>query len=248
MRDTHGGTMAPIAIGAMAALTGLFAVLDARAADRRLILAGLRVPVLLTARLGLIGLSAGLVTVVSLAATAFVFEPRQWPVYAAANLLVAAVYALVGVVLAPFCAAVVKGGEEGSNSVGFGQVKVCVEGQGVLVVMAGESVVAEGVVGVAEAGVGAGPLVPVAVVGGGGVVGEGVGDAAGGVGGLAEAVERPGFAEPVAGLAEDGQGLLMVFGGPAGLAEAGVKGAEAVQGPGFAGAVSEVPEQDQRVL
>jgi hypothetical protein len=101
MRDTHGGTMAPIAIGALAALTGLFAVLDARAADRRLILAGARVPVLLTARLGLVALSAGLVTVVSLAATAVVFEPRQWPVYAAANLLVAAVYALVGVVLGP---------------------------------------------------------------------------------------------------------------------------------------------------
>ncbi|MEV0901599.1 ABC transporter permease [Actinoplanes sp. NPDC049802] len=101
MRDTHGGTMAPIAIGALAALTGLFAVLDARAADRRLILAGARVPVLLTARLGMVGLSAGLVTAVSLAATALVFEPRQWPVYAAANLLVAAVYALVGVVLGP---------------------------------------------------------------------------------------------------------------------------------------------------
>jgi hypothetical protein len=101
MRETHGGTMAPIAIGALAALAGLFAVLDARAADRRLILAGLRVPVLLTARLGLVGLSAGLVTVVALAATATVFQPRQWPVYILANLLVAAVYALVGVVLGP---------------------------------------------------------------------------------------------------------------------------------------------------
>jgi hypothetical protein len=59
------------------------------------------VPVLLTARLGLVGVSAGLVTVASLATTALVFEPRQWPVYAAANLLVAAVYALVGVVLGP---------------------------------------------------------------------------------------------------------------------------------------------------
>lgn len=50
---------------------------------------------------GLVGLSAGLVTVVALSATALVFEPRQWPVYAAANLLVAAVYALLGVVLGP---------------------------------------------------------------------------------------------------------------------------------------------------
>jgi hypothetical protein len=101
MRDTHGGTMAPIAIGTLAALAGLFAVLDARAADHRLILAGARVSALLTARLGLVGLSAGLVTAVSLAATALVFEPRQWPVYAGANLLIAAVYALVGVVLGP---------------------------------------------------------------------------------------------------------------------------------------------------
>lgn len=101
MRDTHGGTMAPIAIGSLTTLAGLFAVLDARAADRRLALAGMPVPVLLTARLTLVGLSAGLVTAVSLAATAVVFQPRQWPVYAVANFLVGAVYALVGVVLGP---------------------------------------------------------------------------------------------------------------------------------------------------
>ena len=138
-----------------------------------------------------------------------------------------------------FGAAVVEGGEVGADLVGFGQAEVGVEGQGVLVVLAGEGGVAEGAVGVAEAGVGAGLLVAVADVGGdgvgGGVVGEGVGGAAGGVGGFAEAVERPGFAVPVAGLAEDGQGLLVVLGGLGGLAEAGVQGAEAVQRPGFAG-------------
>jgi ABC-2 family transporter protein len=101
MRATHGGTMAPIAIGSLAALGGLFAVLDARAADGRLMLAGIRTPVLLTARLGLVGVCAALVTVVSLIATAAVFRADQPVVYALGNLLVAAVYALVGVVLGP---------------------------------------------------------------------------------------------------------------------------------------------------
>jgi len=39
--------------------------------------------------------------VVSLAATALVFHPVHWPAYAAANILIAATYALIGALLAP---------------------------------------------------------------------------------------------------------------------------------------------------
>jgi hypothetical protein len=107
--------------------------------------------------------------------------------------------------------------------VGLRHAEVGVEGQGVLVVLAGAGRVVEGVVGAAEAGVGAGLLVTGADVDGdgegGGVVGEGVC----GVGGFAEAVERPGFVVSLAGLAEDSQGLLVMLGGPGGLVEAGVE-------------------------
>jgi hypothetical protein len=52
MPDVHGATMAPIAVGSLAALVGLFAVLDSRDGDRRAALAGLRPGALLAARLG----------------------------------------------------------------------------------------------------------------------------------------------------------------------------------------------------
>lgn len=101
MPAVHGATMAPIAVASLAALAGLFMVLDARSGDRRLALAGFRIPALLAGRLAVIGLAALAATTASLTVTATVFDARQWGVYAAANLLVAATYGLVGVVLGP---------------------------------------------------------------------------------------------------------------------------------------------------
>jgi hypothetical protein len=101
MPEVHGATMGPIAVASLAALAGLFMVLDARSADQRLALAGLRVPALLASRLAVVGLAALVATTVSLAATATVTNPRQWGVYAAANLLVAASYGLIGVIIGP---------------------------------------------------------------------------------------------------------------------------------------------------
>ena len=49
----------------------------------------------------MIGVAVLLVTAASLAVTAMVFDARQWPVYAAGNLLLAATYALIGVCLGP---------------------------------------------------------------------------------------------------------------------------------------------------
>jgi len=128
--------------------------------------------------------------------------------------------------------ALIDGDEVVPDLVGLGQAEVGVEGQGVLVVLAGAGGVVEGVVRMTEAGVGAGLLVAIIGIGGdgqrGGVMGEGGGVLGGGAGGFAQAVERPGLAGPVAGLADDGQGLLVVLGAQSGPAEASVEGAQAV--------------------
>jgi hypothetical protein len=50
--DVHAGAMAPIGIGALAALVGMFVVVDAAGGDARLRLAGYRTAVMLAARLG----------------------------------------------------------------------------------------------------------------------------------------------------------------------------------------------------
>ena len=99
--DVHAGLMAPIAIASLATLAGLFIALDTAAGDRRLALAGLRPAAAFTARLVVVGVAAALATGVSVAITAAMFTPRQWGAYLAANVLLAATYALVGMLLAP---------------------------------------------------------------------------------------------------------------------------------------------------
>ena len=99
--DMHAGTMAPIAIASLAALVGVFMVLDSRQADSRLVLAGARRTALVTSRLLIVLAATGVATTASLAVTATVFEPQGWVEYAAGNLLVAVTYALIGMLLAP---------------------------------------------------------------------------------------------------------------------------------------------------
>ncbi|MFF4567336.1 ABC transporter permease [Streptomyces sp. NPDC001435] len=99
--DIHGGTMAPIAIASLATLAGLFTVLDARAGDQRLSLAGFRPAALLASRMTVVVLGALLATAASLAVTATVFDARQWGLYITANVLIALTYGLVGVLLGP---------------------------------------------------------------------------------------------------------------------------------------------------
>jgi hypothetical protein len=101
MPSVHGATMAPIAIASLAALVGLFAVLDSTSGDRRAALAGLRTGALLTARLGVLALLTLTAAAVSLVTTAFVFQAARWPTYIAANLLLGFTYGLVGALLAP---------------------------------------------------------------------------------------------------------------------------------------------------
>lgn len=100
--DTHPGLMAPIAVGALAALVGLFTVSGARTADRRLVLAGFGPTSLLVSRLAVVALLAVVVTTASLAVTAVFFTPGQWVPYVAGNVLIAFTYALVGVLVGWF--------------------------------------------------------------------------------------------------------------------------------------------------
>jgi hypothetical protein len=97
----HAGTMAPIAVASLAMLVGLFTILATRDTDRRLCLAGMRPTTLFAARLTTIGSAVLVAVVVSLLVTAAVFQPENWPVYTLGNLLVAATYALVGVLVGP---------------------------------------------------------------------------------------------------------------------------------------------------
>jgi hypothetical protein len=99
--DVHAGAMAPIGIGALAALVGMFVVVDAAGGDARLRLAGYRTAVMLAARLGVVAVAAIVITVATLAVTATVFDARQWVGYTGANLLVAVTYALIGVIIGP---------------------------------------------------------------------------------------------------------------------------------------------------
>ncbi|MDP4014639.1 MAG: ABC transporter permease [Candidatus Nanopelagicales bacterium] len=99
--NIHAATMAPIAVSSLAMLAGVFVVLDARSADQRLNLAGLRTGALLSARLAVVGLAVLLSTFVALAVTAALFRPPQWLSYALANLLLAMTFGLLGVLAGP---------------------------------------------------------------------------------------------------------------------------------------------------
>ena len=99
--NVHAGTMTPIAIASLATLTGLFVGLDARTGDHRLTLAGFKPAPLLLARMTVIATAVALTTTISIGVTATVFDARQWPLFIAANLLLALTYALLGVCIGP---------------------------------------------------------------------------------------------------------------------------------------------------
>ncbi|MDZ4269897.1 MAG: ABC transporter permease [Mycobacterium sp.] len=99
--EVHAGTMTPIAVASLAALAGMFVVIDAAAGDRRLRVAGYRTGVAVSARLGVVAVAVVVITVAALAVTATVFDARQWAWYAGTNLLLGMTYALVGVIIGP---------------------------------------------------------------------------------------------------------------------------------------------------
>ncbi|HEX9834063.1 MAG TPA: ABC transporter permease, partial [Mycobacterium sp.] len=99
--EVHAGTMTPIAIASLAALAGMFVVVDAAAGDGRLRLAGYRAGIVVSARLGVVAVAVVVIAVAALAVTATVFDARQWAGYAGANLLLGLTYALIGVIIGP---------------------------------------------------------------------------------------------------------------------------------------------------
>jgi hypothetical protein len=79
----------------------MFVILDSRATDRRLVLAGERTGALLAGRLTLVVAAALLATGVSLAVTATVASIARWASYIAASILLALTYVMIGVLLGP---------------------------------------------------------------------------------------------------------------------------------------------------
>ena len=101
MADVHGAVMVPITIGFLASLAGLFVVLDAAQADRRLALAGYGPGEILVVRMATIAAATLIATVVGLAVTAVSFDAVNWWMFALANLIVGLTYATIGVLVGP---------------------------------------------------------------------------------------------------------------------------------------------------
>lgn len=96
MRDVHGAVMALITVSLLVALCGVFLMLSAREADRRLVVAGLSPAEAITARLLVLLAATGIVVTVSVGVTALSFSARQWVAFAAATALVGLEYGALG--------------------------------------------------------------------------------------------------------------------------------------------------------
>ncbi len=101
MADVHGAVMVPITIGFLASLAGLFVILDSAQADRRLSLTRYRTGEILAVRMIVIAAAALAATAVSVAVTAVSFDAASWPIFVAANVLVALTYGTIGVIVGP---------------------------------------------------------------------------------------------------------------------------------------------------
>ena len=100
-RRMHAATMAPVTSAFLAGITGLFVITGSAAGDRRLVLAGYRPREVLAGRLGVIGAATVLTVTAAVAVSGAWYPPQQWIVFAAANLLIALTYAMVGVLIGP---------------------------------------------------------------------------------------------------------------------------------------------------
>lgn len=100
-RRIHAATMVPVTSAFLAGLTGLFVVTGSATGDRRLVLAGVRPAEVLAGRLGVIGAATVLSTAVAVTVSGVWYPPRQWVIFAAANMLIALTYAMLGVLVGP---------------------------------------------------------------------------------------------------------------------------------------------------
>lgn len=99
MIDVHGAIMVPITVAFLAGLSGLFIVQGSLDADARLVVSGFRPIEILASRMGTIAAAVLLTTTVSLAVTAIDFTPEIWTWFSIGNLLVAATYGMIGVLV-----------------------------------------------------------------------------------------------------------------------------------------------------
>lgn len=100
-RRMHAATMVPVTSAFLAGITGLFVVTGSAAGDRRLVLAGFQPGEVLAGRLGVIGAATVLSTAVAVIVSGVWYPPRQWVIFAAANMLIALTYAMLGVLVGP---------------------------------------------------------------------------------------------------------------------------------------------------
>jgi hypothetical protein len=100
-RRMHAATMVPVTAAFLAGLAGLFVATGTTGGDRRLVLAGFRARHVLGARLAVIAVATAVTTAAAVAISGAWYPPRQWVVFAGANLLIAATYAMIGLVLGP---------------------------------------------------------------------------------------------------------------------------------------------------
>ncbi len=100
-RRMHAATMVPVTAAFLAGVAGLFVATGTTAGDRRLTLAGLPARHVFGARLAVTALATVVTTGAAIAVSGAWYPPRQWMVFTAASLLIAATYALVGMVLGP---------------------------------------------------------------------------------------------------------------------------------------------------
>lgn len=96
MRLIHGAVMASITVAFLAGLWGAFTMASARAADRRLVVAGFRPFETIAARLSVVLGAALVVVLISVAVTALSFTPVSWIWFVAGTLMVALEYGAIG--------------------------------------------------------------------------------------------------------------------------------------------------------
>ena len=101
MRRIHAATMVPVTSAFLAGLTGLFMVTGSASGDRRLVLAGFRRREVLAARMAVIMAAAAVSTIVAVVVSGAWYPPRQWAAFIAANMLVALIYAMIGLLVGP---------------------------------------------------------------------------------------------------------------------------------------------------
>lgn len=98
MVDVYIATFTPLVAGLVGGIAGLFLVRATRDADARLVIAGYRAREVVLARVGLVAVIGVAVSAVSVATTSIVvFRPANLPAFAAATLLGAVIWGLLGV-------------------------------------------------------------------------------------------------------------------------------------------------------